>query len=1581
MRKLLLVGIAIFLCLACVQEGHSQVVNSLGIPAFSSIGGGSFDQINLGNLNTHFEIPIVNKAGRGAPFTFSLSYDSLVWSPITVGSTTTWQLLSAGGWHAIGTDTTGSFNYTGPFSRNCTWNRQQWTYTYFKVSTMVDQLGITHALNRELSADSDVVCNPDKGFLSIPLNDGSGMTANISTDGTSVTGYTQLLNGTLIGYGGGTLRDNNGNQISGGTDTLGLNALSISGIAPSDVSYTYTGPSGAAAFKVKYLVKTVQTAFHSACSSVQDVTILNVNLVLEIDLPDFDSTTNPNARYRFAYEPTPGAPSNTTGRLASVTLPTGGVITYSYDSASPISCADGTPTSLSRATSDGTTTYSRTNTSGTWVTTVTDAMSHVATINFATYTAPVIGKTDFYETKRTIKDSPTGSLQATSVTCYNAVCPTGATTTAPFTSVAVYSQFGSGGKAREVKTTYNTNGQATQVDEYDFGTANGSTPPGVGTLLKSTVVTYSGAFPTEVDVKSGGGGIVAKTLYLYDQYPVTATVGTPMHSAGINSGNLTTLQHWVSGTTYLTSHYHYFDTGKISEYDDLNGKPTMFAYAACGNAFPTTITPTLASLVTSITWNCIGAVKTSETDPNGAVSGIGYADPYYWRRTSTTDSLNNITNITYPDSNTVESDLNFGTTSTSTHRTKIDGYGRPYLSETKQGQSSNQWDIVETFYDSLGRAIYQSLPYAGLVDTTTTMSAPGTATSFDSLSRTSSVTDSGGGTISYSYSDNDTLVSMSAPATENPKKRQMEINGLGQLTSVCEVTSGIGSGTCAQSSSQSGFWTTYTYNVLGNMLSVTQNAQAAASSRQSRSFSFDGLGRMLNENNPENGTTSYVYDSDSTTCASNSSGDLIKKTDAIGGTICSFYDDLHRLTKVTFAGGYASATPVRNYIYDSATVNGIAMGNVKGRLAEAYTGSTTTKITDVGFSYSSRGETNDVYELTPNSGTTSNRYNHTSTTYWANGAPNQLAIPGVPTITYQTDGEGRTSTVSASSGVNPVSSCCGYTPAGMPTAITFGSGDSDGYVYDPNTNRPTQYQLNVGTKFLKGVLGWNSNGSLASQAITDTINPSNTQTCNYSYDDLARLSKTDCGTNWGQTFSYDAFGNISKAALPGANGQSFQATYDTTNPSNRIASLPGFSPTYDAIGNLTNDTFHQYSWDSAGNVLSADSVTVTYDALDRAVEQFRNGSYTQLVYSPAGTKAALMVGSPLSNNLSLAFVALPARAQAIYNSAGFQRVRHADNMGSARLSSTIVVPTSVYSDVSYAPFGETYSQYGATDVSFTGQNQESVVNLYDFLYRDQNPIQGRWISPDPAGAAVVNPSNPQTWNRYAYVSNLPTVLVDSLGLDPPCDADCHHQNDDVAFHPISLGCAAGTLEGMPVPCGILQVLMRNEGTATQFCSWGSCGLGADTIDQDNHRYSFFEKWSSDCTGSWDNTAGVICGPLVYQGLGLHDTGLVTGLVSVPGFDHPNSAKHEEWEPTHEPSWLNKYVTQVSCEGAVTMALIEEEDQDRAVVAGTAAALYGGYTGNLKIAATGLAIVGSVSISDALRSRHICVPIAWGEGYK
>jgi RHS repeat-associated protein len=644
---------------------------------------------------------------------------------------------------------------------------------------------------------------------------------------------------------------------------------------------------------------------------------------------------------------------------------------------------------------------------------------------------------------------------------------------------------------------------------------------------------------------------------------------------------------------------------------------------------------------------------------------------------------------------------------------------------------------------------------------TTNSSAPATTTVYDALGRPTLLTDGGGGTISYTYTGNDVLqVVGPAPSGEHTKQKQFEYDGLGRLSSVCEVTAGTSAwpgGNCAQTNPTTGYWTKYTYDALGNLTGVTQNAQGSS---QARAYTYDFLSRLTSEINPENSTTSnpvkYTYDSDSTCGTSN--GDLVKRFDALSNVICYAYDAMHRNTQISYPSGpYSGVTPTKYLVYDGATVDGQNMGYTKGRLAEAYTGSPTSKTTDIGFTYSARGEVGSTWESTPHSG----GYYQSTAAYWANGALQNLWISQIPSISYNVDGEGRMSTVSASSGQNPVTAVQYATsgtsePIGALTQVTFGSSDSDVFTSDPNTGRMTQYTYSVNGKAEIGKLGWNPNWTLGSLGITDPINSGDTQNCTYSHDDLIRIAGVNCQSVWGQTFAYDPFGNIDKTVT--STGIAWQPTY---NLKNQYQSLSGFTPSYDAAGNLLADSFHNYTWDAEGKVSTIDSTdyAFTYDALGRNVEQNRSGTYYQVVYSPLGTKLGIFSGQTLQEG----FVPLPGQVQAEYLSWGLSDYRHPDWLGSDRLEST--TSHAIVSAAAYAPFGEPYAQSGSYgDLSFTGANKDTLWLDYDFLAREYDPKQGRWIGPDPAGLAAVDSTNPQSWNRYAYVMNNPLANIDPLGL-------------------------------------------------------------------------------------------------------------------------------------------------------------------------------------------------------------------------
>ena len=194
------------------------------------------------------------------------------------------------------------------------------------------------------------------------------------------------------------------------------------------------------------------------------------------------------------------------------------------------------------------------------------------------------------------------------------------------------------------------------------------------------------------------------------------------------------------------------------------------------------------------------------------------------------------------------------------------------------------------------------------------------------------------------------------------------------------------------------------------------------------------------------------------------------------------------------------------------------------------------------------------------------------------------------------------------------------------------------------------------------------------------------------------------------------------------------------------------------MGDVTSDGTYTYAYDAEGRPTSMGGIQVTYDAFGRAVEQNNSGSYTQLVYSPSGNLFATLTGSTVQKY----FVPLAAGLTAVYNGSGLEYYRHSDWLGTNRFAGT---PSgTVYFDGAYAPFAENYAGIGTSDRVFTGQPMNTLSHVYDFPFREYSQDEGRWLVPDPAGLAAVDLTNPQTWNRYAYVMNNPLSNVDPLGL-------------------------------------------------------------------------------------------------------------------------------------------------------------------------------------------------------------------------
>ena len=133
---------------------------------------------------------------------------------------------------------------------------------------------------------------------------------------------------------------------------------------------------------------------------------------------------------------------------------------------------------------------------------------------------------------------------------------------------------------------------------------------------------------------------------------------------------------------------------------------------------------------------------------------------------------------------------------------------------------------------------------------------------------------------------------------------------------------------------------------------------------------------------------------------------------------------------------------------------------------------------------------------------------------------------------------------------------------------------------------------------------------------------------------------------------------------------------------------------------------------------------------------------------------------------------------------------HPDHLGSTRLLTAM--DQSLYDMYDYYPFGEAVQGGTGTTHKFTGDDRDPESNLDHTLFRKYSSSLGRWTSPDPAGLAAVDPSNPQSWNRYSYVLNNPTDLVDRSGLYETCIGgmlydqvdfyvDGHYDSSDFTF--------------------------------------------------------------------------------------------------------------------------------------------------------------------------------------------------------
>jgi YD repeat-containing protein len=1466
---------------------------ALGTPNFSAMDAHAYESVDLLNNNILLNVPGMSKASA-MPFSFGMAANSSMinglslsgtWGP-TMGNligTNAGAPFSASVNGALGSFGSGLYVIpTSTVTQTCFGNPSAlFSYGW----EIIDGNGTAHPLPFSDYVVDDTNCQ--QSFTDATI-DGSGYEATIHalSLGGAPTIYTR--DGSLFSFGTSpSVVDRNGNTItysrSGNDwiDSLGLTTLSSTGgTAPS---YNWTDVNGGSpAVSQTTTNLTLETNF--GCSMITDLNNSSTTAMTT------GFTLADNTALAYSYEGTPSHTGKYTGRIYQVTFPEGGYARYTYSGGSNgIDCTYQNPPILTRTLGNGdVTTYTLshnliTGSNYNAVNKMIDPGGNETDYTFTGFTSTGTQAQPVTQAvTQIVKYQGNGSgktLLETSYYCYNTVFSScsqsssvGATVSLPITKLILFRQLSGMTNWAATETHFDSYGNVTYSAQYDFG---GSTPTrATTTTFGSCTASCTTSTPTITAIGSNindrpgevvttqNGSTVAQANYTYSSH-----------------GNLLSTQVWNSSSFIgQTTNNTFNSNGTPASSYDLANNPTTYGYSSggytgCGSCtqypFPTSITK--GGLTVSATYNGGGGVITTEVDANsntitycyntGAGCSGGTADPY-WRVLQVVDPYSSVVTRSYPTGSSPDTSagcfvFNSGN-STNCITATTDGYGRPINSQLAQSPSSTNYDTVSTAYSWAAnyRTISMSQPCS--VGANGTCSAVHTS-SVDPLGRLYQEATTSNETITNTPSQQDIVTELDpAPSGENVKKIQSEYDGLSRVTKVCRIkfTGGAACGQVTGTSNGNSDSYFYTQGTGWTKISIVRGSQT-------RSRTFDALGRVTQIVTPEGGTWTLKYDSNSSCPVGyrGTNGVLASVSDPNGNLVCYAYDSLSRITGVN-----ANGTSCRHFYFDNSTgysgtlPSGVTLANPSGRMVEAATDTcaANTLVTDEWFAYDKDGRQTDIWESTPHS----TQYYHSVATFFENGTVKtlQLASPSLYTMTYSLDGEGRWKTLTDTTSSTNIVTGATFYPAANPAVISFQgtTPDNDAYTFDTNTGRETQYAFTVGNTpaTMTGALNWNANGSLKQLTITDGFNAGGTQTCTFNptlatgtgYDDLGRIVGVDCGTGgWGQTFSYDMYDNLTKTQMASHIGSSWNPGYSATNNHYNC----GAACTYDSNGNVTGDGNNVFGWNeyskmkwtaSSGTPTCGTSgMCVTYDAFGRIVETSNNLAWRTRWFTQLG-ETANMNGT----TINFAYWPEPEGGTTVItgNSGAFYHL-HSDWLGNARVASTIS-GHAITTDQAYSPYGEVYDTFGATNSYFdvfagTTSNLANGI-MWDTPNRELSVV-GRWLSPDPAGSG---------WNQYAYPTN-PNSSTDPSGLYGLIPGTINTPHID----PYVAGANQPTcnLDGLDEPCSQATATMDSIGGISGCDIFGCSSI---TYDPDTGLWTQIVGWRyHDTNGDGPNWWGPI----------------------------------------------------------------------------------------------------------------------------
>ncbi len=577
-------------------------------------------------------------------------------------------------------------------------------------------------------------------------------------------------------------------------------------------------------------------------------------------------------------------------------------------------------------------------------------------------------------------------------------------------------------------------------------------------------------------------------------------------------------------------------------------------------------------------------------------------------------------------------------------------------------------------------------------------------------------------------------------------------------------------------------------------------------------------------------------------------------------TTYAYVDSLSRLTGKT----YSDSTATVAYAYDGNSITGCTLPSLSN--ANPY-GHRTAMCDGSGATAWGYNEVGDILEIARKIGTTTK---DVTDTYNLDSTVKTVAYPNAITVTYAPGGAQRP--FSAEDGTFTYAQMAEYWAPGELRSLTNGSSNEILSTLDYNARlEPCRFAINAtGTapsncgdatnhgdvmdlKYSFNLYDANSicstsyaNGTNNGDAAVITNKLTNGRTQTFCYDALNRIKSGQTTANystgpklcWGETYTIDALANLTgitpmTGAYSGCTQESGMSLSVDTGHHNQLSTgtTPNF--TYDASGNMTNDTSYSYTYDAEGHTATGAGVTYTYDGDGNRVEK---SSGTLYWYDPAGN---IIEETNSSGSTNSQYVFFQGRRIARRDSSGNVYYYFDDQLGTAHYIVQAGSTTACY-DAEFYPYGgERITLDGSNNpidscdshYKFTGKERDSESGLDNFGARYDSSQYGRFMSPDPLFATVDRLIDPQQWNMYAYARNNPLSITDPTGLD--FNLTCDQDNGTTCV---------GGLQGRTTT----DANGKNTFTATD----------VDMNDPNNTSAGYHDQWNNQYTGTFDQDNGV-----------------------------------------------------------------------------------------------------------------------------